>query len=140
MPRDDADDEIRFSPFGRDPRHTQLNPEDVEFLDEEVTREQALSMIGKVWAGNAGDELFRLFDAGNYKATFDVAKAKVAEQERLVDEVQEVYYHGPDQSPRLMFNTPCPVCGEPDGFHNEDVHRKNIDPKYLLEKGWHNVK
>lgn len=34
-------------------------------------------------------------------------------------------------------NGPCPVCGEPNGFHNDDVHRKDIDPKYLLKKGWH---
>lgn len=32
---------------------------------------------------------------------------------------------------------PCPVCREGGGFHNDDTHRKNIDPKYLLEKGWH---
>lgn len=34
-------------------------------------------------------------------------------------------------------NGPCPVCGESGGFHNDDMHRNNIDPKYLLEKGWH---
>lgn len=49
----------------------------------EITREEALTMIGKVWAGNAGDELFRLFESGDYKAAFDMAKAKVDEQDRL---------------------------------------------------------
>lgn len=37
-------------------------------------------------------------------------------------------------------NGPCPTCGEPNGFHDDNMHRKNIDPKYLLEKGWHNAK
>lgn len=46
----------------------------------DVTRDDALSMIGKVWAGNAGDELFRLFENGDYQAAYDLAKAKVDEQ------------------------------------------------------------
>lgn len=37
----------------------------------------------------------------------------------------------------LMINNPCPICAQPFGFHNEDMHRNNIDPKYLKEKGWH---
>lgn len=39
-----------------------------------------------------------------------------------------------------LANGPCPVCGEADGFHDDSKHRNNIDPKYLLEKGWHNAK
>lgn len=32
----------------------------------------------------------------------------------------------------------CPVCGDSGGFHLDGPHR-NVDPKYLLDKGWHNV-
>lgn len=143
-------------------------------------------MIGKVWAGNVGDELFGLFHTGNYKAAFAMAKAKVDEQEMLVAEAEEgydvdkmvprklphigmmvcdcrykhlkiaaidengdditledgqtcSYSHCIDNVPHVWAH-PCPVCREGGGFHNDDMHRKNIDPKYLLEKGWHNVK
>lgn len=34
-------------------------------------------------------------------------------------------------------NGPCPVCGESNGFHNDDMHRINIPADKLLEKGWH---
>lgn len=33
----------------------------------------------------------------------------------------------------------CPTCGEYLGFHGDAMHRKDIDPKYLKEKGWHHV-
>ncbi|TDC33144.1 hypothetical protein [Micromonospora sp. KC213] len=46
----------------------------------EVTREDALAMIGKVWAGNAGDYLWRAFDAGDYRTARDLAAEKIAAQ------------------------------------------------------------
>lgn len=46
----------------------------------DVTRDEALSMIGKVWAGNAGNELFSLFNYGDYQAAYDLARTKVNEQ------------------------------------------------------------
>lgn len=156
--------------------------EDIEkakLLD--ASREQALSMIGKVWAGNAGPELFQLMNNGRYVDAYVMAKAKVDKQdeELLAREAEAGYnveelrprvgmrvsYHGEgdyriveidkyDDDPgwikldngwevdfyhccELLANGPCPVCGEVAGFHNDDMHRKDIDPKYLKEKGWH---
>lgn len=59
----------------------------------------------------------------------------------LADEAEEGY-DVEELKPRrewaaLMINKPCPVCAQPYGFHNDEVHRKDIDPKYLLEKVWH---
>lgn len=31
---------------------------------------------------------------------------------------------------------PCPVCREPDGFHNDSLHRVNIPADKLLPRGW----
>ena len=41
--------------------------------------------------------------------------------------------------PKKKSNLPCPFCGEWGGFHDDASHRQDIDPKYLLEKGWHNA-
>lgn len=46
----------------------------------EVSRDEALAVIGKVWAGNAGDDLWRAFNAGDYAKARDIAARKVAAQ------------------------------------------------------------
>jgi hypothetical protein len=30
-------------------------------------------------------------------------------------------------------NGPCPTCGETDGFHNDDIHKKVQIPQHLLK-------
>lgn len=61
----------------------------------EVTRDQALSMIGKLWAGRAGEEVFNLFENGDYQAAYELASAKVEEQEqfRAADERHDMKVH-----------------------------------------------
>ncbi len=48
---------------------------------DDVTKDEALVVIGQVWAGNAGDEVWRPFNAGDYAKARDIAARKVAEQD-----------------------------------------------------------
>lgn len=50
------------------------------FPEPEVTREQALAMIGNVWAGNAGGKLWSAFHSGDYRTALEIATAKVEAQ------------------------------------------------------------
>jgi hypothetical protein len=46
-----------------------------------VSKADALAVIGKVWAGNIGDEVWRPFWAGDYAKARDIAARKVAAQD-----------------------------------------------------------
>ena len=46
------------------------------------------------------------------------------------------YHHCMEPAPHDDFSHRCPICGLFDGFHDDALHRNNIDPMYLKEKGW----
>lgn len=52
-------------------------------------------------------------------------------------EIWDIHNEGFIEDENPQANGPCPTCGETDGFHDDNQHRNNIDPKYLLERGWH---
>ncbi|MET8278335.1 hypothetical protein [Micromonospora sp. NPDC005174] len=55
--------------------------EDAALGEAEVSKADALAVIGKVWAGNCGNELWRAFWAGDYAKARDIAARKVAAQD-----------------------------------------------------------
>ncbi len=46
----------------------------------QVTRQDALTVIGQVWAGSAMSDIWRAFNNGDYQTARDLAHAKVDAQ------------------------------------------------------------
>lgn len=132
----EEDDKV-YSPFGRDKRSVRITEEDAQKLRNYA--EVALSEVNR-----PKPEVGMVVCDCKYKHQKIVEVFhEDGDTIKLEDGSYCSYFHCTNNVPHFDWDHPsgpCPTCGAFGGFHNDAKHQEiNIDPKYLKDKGWHNV-